>query len=72
VDINSPSVPTNAAAIAAAADLDDDRDTDAAEEKDKVPPPDVSLVEAEHILVDYLSALKQGMFTANHQPKPVE
>jgi len=70
VDINSPTVPTNAAAIAAAAGVDEDRDAD--EDKDKVPAPDVSLVEAEHILVDYLSALKQGLLTANHQHKPVE
>jgi carboxyl-terminal processing protease len=72
VDINSPAVPTNAAAIAAAAGVDEDRDTDADEDKDKVPPPDVSLVEAEHILVDYLSALKQGVLTANHPQKPIE
>jgi carboxyl-terminal processing protease len=72
LDINAPSVPTNAAAIAAAAGLDDNRDTEADEDKNKVPPPDVSLVEAEHILVDYLFALKQGVLTANHQHKPVE
>jgi len=71
-DINSPSVPTNAAAIAAAAGVDEDRDTDADEDKDKVPPADIALVEAEHIMVDYLSALKQGVLTANHAQKRVE
>jgi carboxyl-terminal processing protease len=70
LDINSPTVPTNAAAIAAAAGVDEDRDIDA--DNDKVPPPDVSLVEAEHILVDYLGALKQGVLTANHPNKPIE
>ena len=72
LDINSPAVPTNAAAVASAAGVDESRDTDADEDKDKVPPPDVSLEEAEHILVDYLAALKQGVLTANHQQKPVE
>jgi carboxyl-terminal processing protease len=71
LDINSPTVPTNAAAVAAAAGVDESRDGDADEDKDKVPPPDVSLVEAEHILVDYLSALKQGVLTADHH-KPIE
>jgi Periplasmic protease len=70
LDINSPSVPTNAAAVAAAAGVDEDRDFDA--DEDKVPPPDVTLTEAEHILVDYLSALKQGVLTVNHQNKPIE
>src|SRR5580765_3365845 len=70
LDINSPSVPTNAAAIAAAAGVDEDRDVDA--DDDKVPLPDVSLEEAEHILVDYLAALKQGVLTANHANKPIE
>lgn len=72
LDINSPSVPTNAAAVASAAGVDENRDGEAEEDKDKVPPPDVSLVEAEHILVDYLSALKQGVLTADHQHKTVE
>jgi len=72
LDINSPSVPTNAAAVAAAAGVEEDRDSDSVEDIDKVPPPDVSLVEAERILVDYLSALKQGVLTADHQRKPVE
>jgi carboxyl-terminal processing protease len=72
LDINAPSVPTNAAAVAAAAGVDESRDTEADEDKDKVPPPDVSLEEAEHILVDYLSALKRGVLTADHQRKPVE
>jgi carboxyl-terminal processing protease len=70
LDINSPAVPTNAAAIASAAGVDEDRDIDA--DDDKVPPPDISLVEAERILVDYLSALKQGVLTANHPNKPIE
>jgi hypothetical protein len=70
LDINSPAVPTNAAAIAAAAGVDEDRDVDT--DEDKVPPPDVSLEEAEHILVDYLAALKQGVLTANHANKPIE
>jgi carboxyl-terminal processing protease len=70
LDINSPSVPTNAAAIAAAAGVDEERDFDS--DENKVPPPDVSLEEAEHILVDYLGALKQGVLTANHQNKPIE
>jgi carboxyl-terminal processing protease len=70
LDINSPSVPTNAAAVAAAAGVDEDRDIDT--DEDKTPPPDVTLTEAEHILVDYLSALKQGVLTANHQNKPIE
>jgi carboxyl-terminal processing protease len=64
--VNEAGTSTNSASVSPRTSLGEgDAEDDLAE--DKTPPPDVDLVEAEHILVDYLSVLSKGrVLTAGH------
>jgi hypothetical protein len=56
---------TNSASVEARGKVEGDFDDDLGE--DKTPPPDVDLIEAERILVDYLSVIsKDRVLTAGH------
>jgi hypothetical protein len=64
--LNEGGTSTNSASITPRPNLGEgDAEDDLSE--DKTPPPDVDLVEAEHILLDYLTVLsKDHVLTAGH------